>query len=117
MTTTMEPPPAELVLHAGEYLVQPDYCYGCGHTPCMWRYGGGDESLCLQDARPETLKWTTERMAARVVNREFDLPERIGDWLPGTGDMFRALAAELLEWADRADRMAGRAAQRREAGE
>jgi hypothetical protein len=107
--TTEEPPVAELQLRDGDYRVQPEHCYGCGHTPCMWRpYGYGDVSSCLYGARPETLQRAAELIAARVLNRDFGLPDRTADWMPGTGDMLRALAGDLLEWAERADRAARR---------
>lgn len=112
--TTEDPPVAELALREGESGTGPGWCAMCGRTPCEMTTvrPRADEICYYPDARPETV----ERVAKRVAHHALDdlgLPMSSVEWLPGTSDVLRAVAAELTEWAARGDR----AAQRGEAGE
>jgi hypothetical protein len=114
--TTEDPPVAELVLRAGESVTRPDYCAMCGYTPCEMAGAESEftaEELCYSCALPQELSRWARRTVNLLVLHGLDLPNSAADWMPGTSDMLRAIAAELIGWADHGDR----AARRREAGE
>lgn len=93
----------ELALRAGESATGPGWCAMCGWAPC--EMAGADspftpERLCYQAAHPQPLSRWAMRTANLLLN-DLGLPGSAADW-PGTGDMLRAVAAELTWWADRA---------------
>jgi hypothetical protein len=107
-TRPTEPAVSEMVLRAGESLTRPGYCAMCGETPCEM---AGAESvftaqeLCYLTAWPQDLLEWAKRTVHLLLN-DLDLPDSTGEWMPGTSDMLRAVAAELTQWADRGERAA-----------
>jgi hypothetical protein len=109
--TTEEPPVAELVLRAGEEPTAQGYCANCGRAPCDWAPSASAsltaEQLCYRfRSHPQPLPQWAKDTSYRVL-RNLELSGASEGWPSGTGDMLRALAEELMYWADRADREAG----------